>query len=253
MDNIIALDTSKTSTGMTIISNKGRFLINFTTKKLNYKWIKAFSSEIECINFNYNKDNDYSINEYNNMHTYSDISNAVLEKCLEYIDHKENTYIVMEGYSFSSKTNSIFNLIEIGQSIRIKLFERIPNLKDYKIIAPTSVKQYVCEMVYGYSEVIKNKGRKNERTVLELNRNRRGLAGGSFKKVDMYNALLDSEEKSTFSDLLLKHKSDMCGAKDVKKPVEDIIDSLWLANIYIEYFLPSSKHTKKVKKSISII
>jgi hypothetical protein len=56
---------------------------------------------------------------------------------------------------------------------------------------------------------------------------------GSFKKIDMFNSLIESNNPdSEFIDFIGKNKGLVTTPKGiVKKPVEDIVDSIWIAKL----------------------
>ena len=106
----------------------------------------------DLINFRhiiYKEVNIYSKNEIIKLEQFSNISNQVINDILNTINKDEYTKINIEGYSYSSNAGPILDLVGIGQSIRLKLFELIPN-SDITIMSPKTIKTQACELVYGF-------------------------------------------------------------------------------------------------------
>ena len=61
--NYIGIDISKISTGLCIEANGQTHLFNYTTKDLNYKWIKATSDSINFRHIKYEECDVYSESE----------------------------------------------------------------------------------------------------------------------------------------------------------------------------------------------
>ena len=120
MNNYIGIDPSKASTAISVESNKGDFLFNYTTKDLGYKWIKKTKDQIKYTQFTYYTSDIYSESEFYKLQTFSQISEMVLKDILSVIDLNENTNIGIEGYSygFKSSPGPIIDLVGLGQSIR---------------------------------------------------------------------------------------------------------------------------------------
>jgi len=231
--NIIGIDSSKTSTAMAIKVKDKQFLFNYTTKKENYKWIKNTSDYVKYHFFDYkiNNDDTYSEQEVKKLITYSYISNEILKDILEIIDKKEETIIRIEGYSFSSSAGDIIDLVGIGQSIRIKVVENIPNPKNIEIIAPKRLKTLCCEYAYG-----KPKQAVSEKTGKPLKKwipssNNEGIKGGDFTKHEMLKAIKESKLNCPLFKFYKDYYDDIYNLKSIVKPIEDLNDAIWLINI----------------------
>lgn len=231
--NIIGIDSSKVSTGMAIKSNKGEFLFNYTTKDKNYKWIKLTSDIVKYFHFSTNeeKDDSYSDSEVKKLITFSLVSNEVLKNVKNHIDEKEETIIKIEGYSYGSGVGDIIDLVGIGQSIRIKLIENIPNISKIEIIAPKRLKTLCCEYAYG-----KPKQAVSEKTGKLLkkwipSRNNDGIVGGDFTKHEMFKAMIDCNLKTPLTDFYKEYFDKLHGMKKIIKPFEDLNDAIWLINV----------------------
>lgn len=228
--NIIGIDSSKSSTAMAIKSNKGFFLFSYNTKKENYKWIKNTSDIVKYFHFEYGVDNidDYSKSEVKKLIAYSYVSNQILKDAMEHIDKKDKTIINIEGYSYGSMAGDIVDLVGIGQSIRIKLIENIPNIEEIKIIAPKKLKTLCCEYSYGKpKQAISDKTGKPLKKWIP-SRNNKGIVGGDFIKHDMFEALKDGNVEHPLKEYYNDHFDEIYNMKSFIKPFEDINDAIWL-------------------------
>ena len=86
----------------------------------------------------------------------------------------------------------------------------------FNIVAPSSLKKLSAQLTY---PCIK-KGSK-----LEC-RNNEGIAGGSFKKPDIYKALIENTELNCeWLDMLRNQSVDILSKTNIPKPIEDINDA----------------------------
>ena len=238
MFNYIGIDPSKSSTAICIESNKGNFLFNYTTKDLKYKWINKTKDLIDFSQLVYYTSEIYSENEFYKLQTFSKISNLILDNVLSSIDIDEQTIIGIEGYSygFKSSPGPIIDLVGLGQSIRLKLYENIPNLKELRVISPKRLKSLICEHTYGIPEI-----KLNKRTGLPLKTqtpatNNDGISGGNFEKKHMLMSMLDANLQSPIYNFCLANKDELLSTKTIPKPFDDIIDA-----IIVKEMIKSSK------------
>jgi len=150
--NIVGIDISKNSTGVSIMRNDEIILLNFTTTKKNYVWIKKVLNNIdfEFINYTHEDIKTYSEKEIIKLREFDKLSDTIFQKILGNIDKTQKTYICLEGYNYGLKnTNSIIDIVTLTTLIRKKLYNGIPNLEEMVILAPTTVKSKTCLMVYG--------------------------------------------------------------------------------------------------------
>jgi hypothetical protein len=231
--NIIGIDSSKVSSAMAIKSNKGEFLFNYTTKKENYKWIKKTKDIVNYYHFNYdlNGDENYSDGEVKKLIAYSYVSNKIVEDALKCIDHNDESIIRIEGYSFGSGAGDIIDLVGIGQSIRIKLIESIPKIKNIEILAPKRLKTLCCEYAYGKPEqaISEKTGKPLKKWIPSTNND--GIRGGDFTKHEMLKAIKESNLKSPLTNFYKENYDEIYSLKTIQKPIEDLNDAIWLVNV----------------------
>lgn len=213
----IGIDVSVNSTAMCIYNKKYNFY-NYTNKKSNYIWIKNTSNIINYKFFEY---------KYKNI---NDFSNMMIEKIKDYDIYTEfiiddikkygkKFNIGIEGYSYGLKTtDSIIDISELSSILKFKLLNNFPESK-IMLIPPKSVKIESCKMVYKLID-----GQK-------IVRNNKGVAGGSFDKIDMFNAFLESNIDNELKNYLINKKEDLIKMKNIPKPFDDVIDSVFIMEI----------------------
>lgn len=212
----IGIDISVNSTAMCIYDGNYN-LYNYTTKKSNNKWIKLSN---DLINFKFF---DF---EYKKIIGFS---NILIEKIKNYDNYTENIIndiklygddfiIGIEGYNYGLKTtDSIIDISELSSILKFKLLRNFPKSK-IKLMPPKTVKIETCKMTYKLLD-----GQK-------IVRNNNGVAGGNFDKKDMFISFIDSNINNKLKDLLIDNK-DILKMKDIPKPFDDVIDSIFIMEI----------------------
>jgi bacterioferritin (cytochrome b1) len=229
--NLVGIDISINSTGISILRDDEIILFNFTTTKKSYVWIKKTLEHIdfEFINYTHQERDNYSEKEIMKLREFDKVSDIIFNKVFGNIDKTQPTYIAIEGYNYGLKnTSSIIDIVTLSTLIRKKLLEGIPNLQQILILSPKSIKSKVCEMVYGKTttEKINKKGVKKITTT--INDSTDGVTGGNFQKHDMLKALVELNVDTKLTDFLKENKDDLLKMKNVPKPFDDIIDSIWI-------------------------
>ena len=193
--NYIGIDISINSTAIFIETNGIEKILSFTNKKDNNIYIKELNrSGVNFIHFDRKILKDYTDNELSKMRHYIDISDSIIDKILSIIDLTKKTYCQIEGYSFSKNTSSILDIVSLSTLIRSKLLVNIKDI-DMKIISPSSLKLEACKMVYKPIDIGKKKPKYEYKNSL-------GISGGSFKKHDMYRAIIDGKIDCIIYDFL---------------------------------------------------
>lgn len=226
--NLIGIDISIDSTGLSIDRNDELIICNFTTLKNNNTWIKKTMEYVdyEFINYTYKDVENYTESEIIKLREFDHISDLIYNKILGNIDKKENTIIAIEGYNMGLKnTNSIIDIVSFSTMLRLKLLN-IPKLEKLIIISPKSIKSKACELAYGYRTT--KSGKKI------INKNPVGVSGGKFDKKQMMEALMSIDGRDKLSLLLNKYKDDLLKLKNVVKPWDDICDSYWILKILMQ-------------------
>ena len=221
--NYIGIDISINSTAIFIETNGIEKILSFTNKKDNNIYIKELNrSGVNFIHFDRKILKDYTDNELSKMRHYIDISDSIIDKILSIIDLTKKTYCQIEGYSFSKNTSSILDIVSLSTLIRSKLLVNIKDI-DMKIISPSSLKLEACKMVYKPIDIGKKKPKYEYKNSL-------GISGGSFKKHDMYRAIIDGKIDCIIYDFLNDYIHILEMAK-IPNPIEDIIDSIFACKI----------------------
>ena len=226
MENYIGIDISLNSTAVYIESNKGNFILSYTNKKDNNIYIKELDRYgVNFLHHSRESSDDYSKNEILKIKHYIMLSDFIISDILEKIDIEFQTYCSIEGYSFSKRTSSILDIVSLSTLIRANLIINISNI-DIKIISPSTLKVEACKLCY----IPINVGKKKPKYEF---RNNQGISGGSFKKPQMYRAMLDGNIQSPIYEML-KTFSDLIDRDKIPNPIEDIIDAIFACKIRIK-------------------
>lgn len=231
MKNFVAIDPSEDSTAMSIKSNKGYYLFNYTSNSPTYKWNKLTQDIINFRFYTYNSSENYSEKEIFTLQTFIKISNDLLGDILSHIDPKEETIVGIEGYNFNPYAgNSIIDLVGVSTMIRSKILEHVPSLKLMNIIAPKSIKSQICELIYGLpTPKLGKKGKPLKQKLVAVSPY--GVKGGDFTKTDMFRCILDGKVDSPLYEWCINNQTEILSYKDIKKPMEDIDDSILILKL----------------------
>lgn len=230
--NIIAIDPSLSSTAMVV--NDKRFVYGSIstsrTKKLVLKgWYEKTEDLITLREHNDTPSLDYAEGEVAKWKHFNSISEKIAEDILANIDKTTATVVAIEGYSFSSAAGPLIDLVTLGTLIRHKIIGMKLNLDpslplEFHIVSPTSLKAMVAKLTYPGTP-------KNKKGDLEY-RNKEGVAGGSFKKHEMYKALIENESlKCEYVQFLREHADEILALKGIPKPIEDTNDAKLLYEV----------------------
>jgi hypothetical protein len=221
--NYIGIDISINSTAIFIETNGVEKILSFTNKKDNNIYIKELDRcGVDFTYFNREILKDYTDNEISKMRHYIDISDSIINKILSVIDLTKKTYCQIEGYSFTKNTSSILDIVSLSTLIRSKLLVNIKDI-DLKIISPSSLKLETCKMVYEPINIGKIKPKYEYKNNL-------GISGGSFKKHDMYRAMVDGDVDTMIFGFL-KDYIHILEMSKIPNPIEDIIDSIFACKV----------------------
>ena len=223
--NYIGIDISLNSTAVYIESKLGNKILSFTNKKDNNIYIKELERYgVKFYHHNRPVSKDYSENEILKLRHYNMLSDLLISEIINNIDKDEKTYCQIEGYSFSKNTSSILDIVSYSTLIRSLLIKSIKDI-DITIISPSSLKLETCKLVYKPIDVGVRKPKYEYK-------NNQGISGGSFKKPQMFRAMIDGDIKCPISDMLLSYKELMDRDK-IPNPIEDIIDSVFCCKVKI--------------------
>lgn len=228
--NLVGIDISVNSTGISIFRNDEIILFNFTSTKKDYTWIKKTLEYIdfEFLNYTYPDITDYSEKEIIKLREYDKVSDVIVNKVFGNIDKTSSTYIAIEGYNFgfNQQSNSIIDIVTLSTLIRKKLLEKIPNLEQVLIMSPKTIKSLMAQKAYGVTitEKINKKGVKKITTT--TNQSPDGVSGGNFDKHHMMQALINLKINTQLTEFLEEYKDDLLKMKNIPKPFDDVLDSL---------------------------
>ena len=215
----IGLDISLNSTAIYIRNGSDHIILSYMNEKKDSKYSDELS-QTKDVHIHFTDDliktNNYSDDEISKLKRYDEISTLIVNDIKEIVkDNKCN--IRIEGYSYTKRTSSIIDIVGFSTLIRVKL---IRNLNcDITIISPASLKKKCSIMVYGYEDEKK-----------KISRNREGIAGGSFKKQQIYQAILDGNIQTPILQFL-KDNEKVIQYKKIPSPIDDINDSIILTFI----------------------
>jgi len=223
--NYIGIDISLNSTAIYIESSEGKFILSYTNKKDNNIYIKELDRcGVKFFHHNRISSNDYSENEILKIKHYNMLSDIIISDISSRINPNENTYCNIEGYSFSKNTSSILDIVSLSTLIRSNLIKTFPNI-DISILSPSTLKVESCKICYKPINVGIKKPKYEYR-------NNQGISGGSFKKPQMFRAMVEGKIDSPIYKFLLEYKHLMDRDK-IPNPIEDIIDSIFACKIKI--------------------
>jgi hypothetical protein len=211
MKTIIGIDLSLNSTGICILRENSVNLVSVFKTDNNIE--KIFSrndhftllgecSELKMIlkNKELDKSKEYHIREREKISNFVSLANEIKDAIIESIGDDDDVYIGMEGISFGSPGNSLIDISMLTGILRSEILKILGNDSGrFFVFSPTAIKKFAGK--------------------------------GNFKKIDMYDSLCSQTEVNSEFITLIKEKKEMMVTKSgtVKKPTEDIIDSIWVA------------------------
>ena len=240
MINIVTIDPSLTSTAMTVngkpFSIASENIALTKTAKLS-KWFELSSEHCEIITVNteYSGETKYSKLEVNKLQTFQKIANIVRKTIDNHVNPEYNTVCLIEGYSYSSMAGPLIDLVTLGSLIRERLFSR--NNTELVVLSPSTVKKLSARLTYQPIA----KGKKVEY------RNNEGIAGGSFKKHEIYKVLIENASLETDWIRFLRSNQDLLRQKSIPKPIEDINDAVVMYHICQKEFEDLQDFNKTVE------
>ncbi len=229
--NIVAIDPSLTCTAMVVNDKKFVYTSTSTarTKKLALKgWFGQTEDLITIREHGDTPSGEYVDVEVMKLIHFDNIATKIVSDIASNINRDESTHIAIEGYSFSSAAGPLIDLTTLGSLIRQKIIEakfKIPeNGRYFDVLPPTYLKSLAAKLTYPATP-------KNKKGDLEY-RNKEGVAGGSFKKHEIYKALTENDNlKCEWVEFLRSVSDEILPMKSIPKPIEDINDAKILYEI----------------------
>lgn len=226
----IGLDISKISTALTIEKNNEIKHYSYSTLKSNNIWVENTKDYIiyRHIEYKYLKDKDYSKSQIKKLLEFDKVTDLIIKDISDNVDFEKDTIqIGIEGFSYSSSAGPLIDIVEFSTSLKLKLLNKLNNNSNIEILSPMTVKSETCKIVY--TPRIETKGKRIIKEILHYE-NKNGKQATNFDKWDMLYALIDSNLKVSIKTWLLENDN-WKKNKDVPKPLDDIIDSLWIMYI----------------------
>jgi len=232
--NFIGIDPSLISTAIAIETPKGTKLFSFYKDKKLGKWEKLAEDTVSMhfISLKDYKKMSYSEEQIAKHIDYDEIVEKITSVILDNIDDTEDTYVAIEGYSYSSSAGPLIDLVTFSTLLRDNILKYVTT--NITIIAPGELKKGCAIIVY-------DKGEDGSYRNNELAPNKKGImvgtAGGSFDKHDMARSMIDYYGKTgniindNIHDFLMGYKEEIFNLKGFPKPFDDIIDSIWAKEI----------------------
>ena len=229
--NYISIDASIKSTA--IIINNEHFInypgsdACFTSKGQLVKWYEIGKDAIEYKPFTFKPEiEDNSQNEIKKYVDFELLTDSIINDILSRIKLGVETHVGLEGYSYDSEAGPLIDIVTFTTLLRQKLYRKVT--KNIRIYPPTEVKKGAAQLTYTPIPL-------NKKETKFIWRNNDGIAGGHFKKHEIYKSIIENPKYSgKYVDLLHTIKDEMLAMGSIKKPFEDMNDS------YIIYQLISS-------------
>lgn len=228
MINLVTIDPSINSTGLTVngeiysIASEG---IAFTKKGALNKWFQLSDdyATIETVDTTYGNEKNYPKLEVVKLQTYQAIADMVKATVDKHCNSLYNTLVLIEGYSYSSSSGPLIDLVTLSTLIRSNLISR--DKTELVVFAPSTLKRLAGWLTY--PEIAKGK-----KVIKYEYRNNEGVASGSFNKHQIYKALIENNNIQTeWVNFLRTHGDEILAAKAIPKPIEDINDAVMLLHI----------------------
>jgi len=226
--NIIAIDPSLSCTAVVVNDKKFIYASESTvnTKKGNMKeWFEVTS---ELLTARIHQDlptnlDHVDLEAYKLVH-FRHIAYSIAFDVMNEMEKDVPTILGIEGYSYSSAAGPLIDLVTLGTMIRLYVTNLAPSIT-FQVFPPTTLKQKAAQLTY------LPKATNKAETKFEW-RNNEGVAGGSFKKHEIYKALTDNQNLNCEWVNFLRGTQDVImAAKSVPKPIEDMNDAKMLYEI----------------------
>lgn len=236
----VGIDFSLISPGICIIKNE------------QYKWISIYSTDIEDHHKILTKENSsfkilnesksvtinlrnktlkqgttYSHTERNKIKSSIEEVDFLIQEVRKHLNDNDEVYVAIEGISFGASGNTLIDLAMSTGLLRSLIATKLLNSIDrFYVFSPGTIKKFAGK--------------------------------GTFKKNDMYDALISNSETEhlEFVKILNMYKDSwITPGGVVKKPLDDLVDATWIALLLKDVVekgsdVESEKSSKKVSKKI---
>jgi len=209
MNNIVAIDFSLNSTALTVFNGDTyKFVSIINTDSFLGKRGKVLSGYLihddlekqKIVKFIKNKRSSqntvYIDDQKNKLSDAIKIANLIIDLI------PKDSIVVMEGFSYSSKSRSFIDLILFASVVRSKIYEKLGNIL---ILSPSEIKKTIT-------------------------------GKGNAKKIAVLKGILKTDDiqliKNSFFDYCNKDLNNLLKKEEVKKPIDDLIDSIAILQCY---------------------
>lgn len=220
MMDVITIDPSLICTAMVVNDKKFVYVgkhIAYTEKGNLKQWFARFNDVVKIRVFDLKSAIilGYSEHELIKFKSYINIIDVMINDITENVTDLTTAKVGIEGYSYSSISGPLIDLVTFGTIIKYSLLKI--GLTNILIVPPQELKSKAGSLAY---QPIK-KGK----IIQYVNSD--GKSAGSFKKTDMLKCLLDitltgSDE---WINTLNLYKNELYKLKAVPKPIEDVNDA----------------------------
>jgi hypothetical protein len=219
--NIVCIDPSLNNTALIVNGKRHVFvndkLLHTKTGQLT-KWFKLAEPYVTYHPVEYDFVDDYSASESQKLKKYDDVTGQIRDVIADNCN-ADKIHIYIEGYSYSSAAGPLIDLVTYSTLLRQKCIAA----ESMTIVSPTQLKVMAAKLTYPAIQ----KGKRTEY------RNKEGMAGGSFKKKEIYKALTENELlQDPWTQFLREHELEILGSKTIAKPMEDLNDATILFHTY---------------------
>lgn len=220
--DIICIDPSLTCTAVVVNDNKMVYAADHIVENKNgmTKWFERTSKYMDIRLHSIPKKSNFIDDEIKKLDCYDGITDNILNDILKKLSNANNASVYIEGYSYSSASGPLIDLVTFGTLLRKKLSDTFTYVT---VIPPSALKLEAAKLTYEPTKV----GKKLQY------RNFENISGGSFKKHDMYKCLTENSTLSCEWVKLLRYYSDeIMVQKSIPKPIEDMNDAKLMYEIY---------------------
>jgi hypothetical protein len=226
--NRLGLDISLLSTAV-CLRKEGQTaqLFSYINESPNNKWVKSLSGivNITCIP-DLPRKSSYSRLEIEKLKHFDSLSSQIVQDIKNNIDLEDDTVIFIEGYSYSSNSNALIDIVAFSTLIRYKLLHIVSD--NIHIIPPSSLKLQTGLKVYKAPAFLLGKSGK----ILKKEPvcvNNEGIPAARFTKKEMLQAYLDGNIQTPLTLFLVENAEEILKMKAIPCPINDLVDAIFLS------------------------
>lgn len=228
--NIVTIDPSLSCTAVCI---NGRFYVYTTNNTAKTKtgtlkkWFKIMDQYVDYRFFESPSNTlSYSKTELAKLRLYNEITDLIISDVALNLDKDSpDTIVCIEGYSYSSSSSAIIDLVTFSTLLRSKIMLDIGYMG--VVLSPATLKVKACELTY--PERNNAKGKKLPCA------NHEGTSGGRFKKHEMMKALIENGnlQEDWYVNVLRNECAEAFDKTTIPKPIEDLNDAKLMYEVIV--------------------